>query len=120
MSKKAPAFLLALLLLALPAEAVEAQQRPMNFMDMQLMRRGGSWTPSADGAWMLYTVTTPDWQEAESQTDIHVVSMVDGVASSRRLTYTDTHDEVDPAWAPDGSFFLFRSDRDARNDSREG
>jgi dipeptidyl aminopeptidase/acylaminoacyl peptidase len=113
MSTRAPAFFLVLSLIALPTEAIQAQQRPMSFMDMQLMRRGGSWTPSPDGAWMLYTVTTPDWQEAESQSDIHLVSMSQGVASSRRLTYTDSHDEIDPAWAPDGSFFLFRSDRDA-------
>jgi dipeptidyl aminopeptidase/acylaminoacyl peptidase len=117
MRKPAPGVLVALpLCLALAVTgAVEAQQRPMNFMDMQLMRRGGAWTPSPDGAWMLYTVTTPDWHEAESQADIHVVSMTEGVASSRRLTFTDAYDEVDPAWAPDGSFFLFRSDRDRRS-----
>lgn len=95
--------------------AVEAQQRPMNFMDMQLMRRGGSWTPSPDGASMLYTVSTPDWQEEESQSDIWVVSLAEGVSSGRQLTYTDDHDEVDPGWAPDGSYFVFRSDRDARS-----
>jgi len=116
MSMRAPTFVLILSLVGPPAGDLAAQQRPMSFMDMQLMRRGGSWTPSPDGAWMLYTVTTPDWQEAESQSDIHLVSLSEGVASSRRLTFTDSHDEVDPAWAPDGSYFLFRSDRDAEPD----
>ena len=46
--------------------------RPMTFLDMQHMRRAGSETPSPDGQWMLYTVTTPDWQEADSQTDIYL------------------------------------------------
>ena len=90
-----------------------AQQRPLSFMDVQELRRAGSWTPSPDGAWMLYTVTTPDWDTAESQSDIHLVSLAEGVASGRRLTFTEERDETDPAWARDGSFFVFSSDRDA-------
>ena len=94
-----------------------AQQRPLSFMDVQELKRAGSWTPSPDGAWMLYTVTTPDWEKAESQTDIHLVSLSEGVASDRRLTYTEDHNETSPAWAPDGSFFVFSSNRDG-NDSQ--
>lgn len=104
--------LLAVVAAAFLPAAVFAQQRPMNFMDMQLMKSGGSWTPSPDGAWMLYTVRTPDWQEADSQTDIHVVSIEQGVPSSRQLTFTDEDNESQPQWAPDGSFFVFSSDRD--------
>ena len=89
-----------------------AQERPFTFMDVQEMKRAGSWTPSPDGAWMLYTVTTPDWEAAESQTDIHLVSLSEGVASDRRLTYTEDKNERSPTWAPDGSFFLFASNRD--------
>lgn len=88
-----------------------AQQRPLSFMDVQELRRAGSWTPSPDGTWMLYTVTTPDWEEAESQTDIHLVSLIEGVGSERRLTYTEDSNETSPAWAPDGSFLVFSSDR---------
>ena len=99
--------------LALPADApLAAQERPFTFMDVQEMKRAGSWTPSPDGAWMLYTVTTPDWEAAESQTDIHLVSLSEGVPSDRRLTYTEDKDERSPTWAPDGSFFLFASNRD--------
>ena len=89
-----------------------AQQRPLTFMDVQEFRRAGSWTPSPDGAWMLYTVTTPDWEKAESQTDIHLVSLRDGLTSGRQLTYTEDKNETSPAWAPDGSFFIFSSNRD--------
>ena len=62
------------------AAPLAAQQRPLSFMDVQELKRAGSWTPSPDGAWMLYTVTTPDWEKAESQTDIHLVSLSEGVA----------------------------------------
>ena len=99
--------------LALPVETpLAAQERPFTFMDVQEMKRAGSWTPSPDGAWMLYTVTTPDWETAESQTDIHLVSLREGVSSDRRLTYTEDKDERSPTWAPDGSFLLFASNRD--------
>jgi dipeptidyl aminopeptidase/acylaminoacyl peptidase len=111
-----PTLTLALTVLALAASPLAAQQRPLTFMDVQELRRGGSWTPSPDGAWMLYTVTTPDWQEAESQTDIHVVSLDDGLASSRQLTFTEDADERQPAWGPGGAFFVFASNRDSDGD----
>ncbi|WP_419936284.1 TolB family protein [Candidatus Palauibacter sp.] len=99
--------------LALPPQApLAAQERPLTFMDVQEMKRAGSWTPSPNGAWMLYTVTTPDWEEAESQTDIHLVALDEGVSSSRQLTYTEDKNETSPTWGPDGSFFLFSSNRD--------
>ncbi|MGI9629232.1 MAG: S9 family peptidase [Longimicrobiales bacterium] len=107
----------ALLLLGIAALPLGAQQRPMTFMDVQEMNRAGSWTPSPDGAWMLYTVTTPDWEEAESYSDIHLVSLGEGVSSSRQLTYTTDKNERSPAWAPDGSFFAFLSDRDSEGDA---
>ena len=79
---------------ATPGSRLAAQERPLSFMDVQELRRAGSWAPSPDGAWMLYTVTTPDWETAESQTDIHLVSLSEGVASERRLTFTDEKDET--------------------------
>lgn len=101
---------LALPLLAAPAAA---QQRPMTWMDVRLMKRPGSWDVSPDGRLMLYTISTPDWEEAESQSDVHVVSLAEGVPSSRRLTFTEDKNESRPTWAPDGSFFVFASNRDA-------
>ncbi len=95
------------------AGEVSAQQRTFTFMDVQELKRAGSWVPRSDGALMLYTVTTPDWVEASSQSDIHIVSLADGVSSSRRLTFTDSKNETQPTWAPDGSFFVFLSNRDS-------
>jgi len=104
--------LIAILALTWAGE-VSAQQRTFTFMDVQELKRAGSWVPRSDGALMLYTVTTPDWAEANSQSDIHIVSLADGVSSSRRLTFTDDKNETQPTWAPDGSFFVFLSNRDS-------
>ncbi|MDE0897411.1 MAG: S9 family peptidase [Longimicrobiales bacterium] len=111
--------ILALVLLGGSAPMVAAQQRPLDFMDVQYMKSGGAWTPSPDGSWMLYTVTTPDWQEDERQSDIHVVSMAEGVSSSRQLTYTEDKDESQPQWGPDGRFFVFASNRDSDNSDNQ-
>ena len=108
------------LMLGLTAAAAEAQQRPLTFLDMQEMRSAGSWAPSPDGAWMLYTITTPDWVEDESQSDVHLVSLSEGVSSSRQLTFTEEHDEDRPAWTPDGRSVVFSSDRDEEVDGLSG
>jgi len=67
---------------------------------------------------MLYTVTTPDWEEPGSQSDLHLVSMTEGYTSSRQLTFTEDANEGSPAWGPDGSYFLFLSNRDASGSNR--
>jgi dipeptidyl aminopeptidase/acylaminoacyl peptidase len=91
--------------------------RPMTFLDMQQMRQVGAITPSPDGKWMLYTLSTPDWKEAKRQTDIYLVSLQQGVASTKQMTSTKEKNETSPRWARDGSFFLFLSNREAPEDS---
>ncbi|MFV2007957.1 MAG: prolyl oligopeptidase family serine peptidase [Longimicrobiales bacterium] len=97
---------------ALP-ESAQAQQRPMTFLDAGLMSRAGAMAISVDGGWMLYTVTTPNWEEAERQSDIFLVSLAEGLPSTRQMTFTEEKNETSPQWSRDGSFFLFLSDRDA-------
>jgi dipeptidyl aminopeptidase/acylaminoacyl peptidase len=87
--------------------------RPMSFLDMQHMRQVGSPTPSPDGRWLLYTLSTPDWKEAKRQTDIYLVSLQQGVASTRQMTFTRERDETSPRWSRDGSVFAFLSNREA-------
>ena len=91
-----------------------AQQakRPMTFLDAQEMRQASAPVVSPDGAWGLYTLTTPDWKLNRRQSDIYLVNVKTGVASTRQLTYTKDKDETSPRWAPDGGF-VFSSNRDA-------
>jgi hypothetical protein len=95
------------------AEAQQVAQRPMNFLDVQLMRSAGSLAVSPDGRWVLYTLSVPDWKEARSTTDIWLVSAERGVSSARQLTFTKDKSEGNPAWSTDGSFIVFSSNRDA-------
>jgi len=85
----------------------------MTFLDVQQMRTIASTAPSPDGKLMLYTISTPDWKEAKRQTDIHLVSLQQGLPSGRQLTFTKEKNETSPQWAADGSFFAFLSNRDA-------
>src|SRR5688500_8333616 len=95
------------------AAAPGTVKRAMTFLDMQNMRQVGGGTPSPDGKWMLYTLSTPDWKEARRQTDIHLVSLERGVASTKQMTFTTDKNETSPAWARDGSFIVFASNREA-------
>ena len=94
------------------AQVADAK-RPMTFVDMRLQRTAGAFAPSADGKWMLYSVQTPDWKEAKSQSDIYLVSLETGIRSTRQMTFTKDKNESSPAWSRDGSFFVFASNRDA-------
>src|SRR5215213_4809127 len=85
-----------------PAARAQAQ-RPMTFLDSQQMRQVANTTPSPDGKWMLYTLSTPDWKEAKRQTDIYLVSLQQGVSSTKQMTFTKDKNEASPRWARDGS-----------------
>lgn len=95
------------------AQSLDTARRPMTFLDVQHLRTTGGHVPSPDGRWLLYTQSTMDWKDARRQTDIHVVSLAQGVSSARQLTFTKDKNETAPQWARDGSFFAFLSNRDA-------
>jgi dipeptidyl aminopeptidase/acylaminoacyl peptidase len=104
---------LALTVAATLAHAQSAAPRPMTFLDVQQMRNVGAATPSPDGRWMLYTISTMDWKEARRQTDIYIVSTADGLPSTKQLTYTKEKNEGSPNWLKDSTSFLFLSNREA-------
>ncbi|HEX3865392.1 MAG TPA: prolyl oligopeptidase family serine peptidase [Gemmatimonadaceae bacterium] len=88
-------------------------QRPMTFLDAQNMRQTAGADVSADGKSMLYSLSIPDWSQDRRQSDIYLVSLDKGVASTRQLTFTKDKNETSPKWSRDGSYIAFLSDRDA-------
>ena len=110
-------FALTLPILAISFSPAEAQgtgnKRPMTWMDQQRTRNAGGATVSPDGRWVLYTVSTPDWKEAKSQSDIFLVSAEQGLPSTRQLTFTREKNEGAPQWLPNGQAFVFTSNREA-------
>ncbi len=110
-------FALTLATLAISLSPAEAQgtgnKRPMTWMDQQRTRNAGGASVSPDGRWVLYTVSTPDWKEAKSQSDIFLVSAEQGLPSTRQLTYTREKNEGAPQWLPNGQAFVFTSNREA-------
>jgi Tol biopolymer transport system component len=104
-------------LVAVPAwtfvRAQTAATRPMTFLDTQQMRQVAAETPSPDGKWMLYTLSTPDWKEAKPA-DRHLTGVAPaGRGVDQQMTFTKEKNETSPRWARDGSFFLFLSNREA-------
>lgn len=97
----------------LQAQSDAADPVPMTWLDVQHLRSPGSPTPSPDGSLMVHTVRVPNWQEAEAQTDLYIVSLRDGVSTNRQLTFTAEHSESAPAWMPDNRHVLFLSNLDA-------
>jgi dipeptidyl aminopeptidase/acylaminoacyl peptidase len=104
-------------ILTLAASHTSAQttgsKRPMTFMDVMSMRSAASTAISPDGKWMLYTLSAPDWKAAKSFTDVYLVSLDSGVASTRQMTFTKDKNETSPRWSRDGKFFVFASNREA-------
>ncbi|MBA3405367.1 MAG: PD40 domain-containing protein, partial [Gemmatimonadaceae bacterium] len=98
---------------AATAQAPATAKRPMTFIDMQHIRQAAAPTPSPDGRRLLYTLSTPDWKEAKRQTDVYLVSVEQGVSSTKQMTFTKDKNETAPRWARDGSFFVFSSNREA-------
>jgi dipeptidyl aminopeptidase/acylaminoacyl peptidase len=114
-----PLFALPGLAGALIAQTPDAGDvRPMTFLDVQHLRSWGSPSVSPDGRYLLHTVSAPNWEEARSQSDIYLVPLAGGASQSRRLTFTEDRNETQPTWAPDGSYFVFLSNRDAQQNAQ--
>ncbi len=108
------AIAVALVLFTQTIHSTSAQsKRPMTFMDSQELRQPGAPAISPDGKWALYSLSVPDWKAAKRSTDVFLVSLDGGVASTRQMTFTKDKNEGNARWSRDGKFFVFASDREA-------
>lgn len=98
--------------------AIAADQRPMNFLDIVTLRSVAALDVSPDGRSGVFEMTAPDWKAGKTYTDLYWVSLEDGVKSVRPMTRTATFNEKGPKWSPDGSFFVFLSDRGSGRESQ--
>src|SRR3981081_1224305 len=110
-----PLFIAALIPAAALAQKAGSSDalRPITFLDRQYQREVGSPTPSPDGKWLLYALSTPDWNQARRQTDIYRAPVKEGLSSTKQMTFTKDKNETSPHWSRDGKFFVFLSNRDA-------
>jgi dipeptidyl aminopeptidase/acylaminoacyl peptidase len=97
--------------------AVAQNKRPMAFMDIMEMRQASTPAIAPDGKWALYTLSEPDWKAARSFTDIYLVSLDAGLASTRQMTFSRDKNESSPRWSRDGKYFVFASNREAPQSS---
>lgn len=111
---------LTLLLLTLSVQLGIAQdKRPMTFMDIIDMQSVQNATVSPDANSMLFTRSITDWKSGKDFTDLYLVSLQEGVDSTRQMTYTDGKNETTPKWSPDGSYFVFASNRESGKSSNQ-
>ena len=117
---------LALLVLAIPAQAALAQgrsatapapnastpavaKRPLRATDIFRVRDVRDPQISPDGKWVAYTVTVADSARDKNDTDVWMASW-DG---KENIRITSTKDgESSPRWSPDGRYLSFLSSRD--------
>ncbi len=88
-------------------------RKTMSFMDVLSLRTVESTAVSPDDRRLLYTLRVPDWKVGKSFTDVYLVSIEAGASSTGQMTFTKAKNETSPAWARDGSYFCFLSNREA-------
>jgi hypothetical protein len=81
-------FVPVLAVMFLTQTVVGQDQMPMVFMDIINMPSVGGSTVSPGGNLMLDTRSITDWKSAKDFTEIYLVSMSDGIDSTRQMMYT--------------------------------
>jgi len=99
--------LLLVLFSALPGLA---QQRVMTHEDVFLLHRVGSPALSPDGKTVVFTVTEPSYDSAQSVSDLWIVPS-DGSAPAHKLTHTKGS-ESGAVFSPDGKLLAFSARRE--------
>src|SRR5258706_535543 len=94
-----------------------AQQRhTITHEDVFLMKRISAPAISADGRWIVFSVTEPSYTEGEQVSDLWLVP-TDGSAEPRRLTNTKSGESgVD--WSPDSRRIAFSARREGDDQSQ--
>ena len=92
----------------LSAQAPAAVRRAIEPADYYRLKQVGDPQRSPDGAWVAYTVTTPDSSKDRNDSDVWMTSW-DGTQTVR-LTWSP-ESESSPRWSPDNRWLAFVSGR---------
>ena len=92
-----------------PPPAAAAEKRLLALDDFFAVRTVSDPQIAPDGAWVAYTVRTPDAKEDKQNSDLYMTSW-DG-AKTVRLTSSKAKEHT-PRWSPDGESLAFLSPRD--------
>jgi dipeptidyl aminopeptidase/acylaminoacyl peptidase len=102
--------LTALALFVATATMAQAPKHAITHADLWRMKRVGQPAVSPDGAWVVFPVTEPAYDDKEVFRDLWLVP-ADGSAPPRRLTHTKRA-ESDAEWSPDGRQIAFATRRE--------
>ena len=101
--------LCAILAVSPMAPLIAAEKRPMEIQDLFRFKRVADPRISPDGKNVVYQVTTVNYEENKSTTNLWIAS-TDGKSFPRQLT-TSAKSDKHPRWSPDGKRILFESNR---------
>ena len=96
-----------------PGQSPAEHQHHMSFTDVLGMRAVRQPAVSPDGQWLVCSLSAPDWQDNKRYSDIYLVSMKEGLPTSRQMTFTAKAGESSPAWSRDSRAIAFLSDRES-------
>ena len=96
--------------LLLAAACLLTAKTPITHESMWLMKRVGAPVPSPNGEWVVFSVTSPAYDEKDQTVDLWL-ARADASSRPRQITFTK-NGETNPTWSPDSQRIYFSTKRE--------